>query len=69
MVLALSFPPLLALPLGPVAISVAFATPIATILFALSLAKRVFGGISGDVAGATGELARAVLLVTLSAMV
>jgi cobalamin synthase len=32
------------------------------------VAKRAFGVISGDVAGATGELARAVLLVSLSAL-
>ena len=39
-----------------------------TALFALVVAKRAFGGIMGDVAGATGELARAVLLVSLSAL-
>jgi cobalamin synthase len=32
----------------------------------LALAKKAFGGISGDVSGATGEAARTVLLVTFS---
>jgi cobalamin synthase len=39
---------------------------VATVLFALALARRVFGGLSGDVSGATGELARAAILVALS---
>jgi cobalamin synthase len=33
------------------------------------LARRAFGGISGDVSGATGELARAVLLIALSMVI
>lgn len=36
---------------------------------ALRTAKRAFGGISGDVVGAAGELGRAVLLVLLSATI
>ena len=66
--LALALPPLVALPLGWYAILLALAAPAATASFALALAKRAFGGISGDVVGATGELARAVLLVALSAI-
>lgn len=66
LVLALALPPLVALLLGPVAFLLALAVPVMTALFALALAKRAFGGTSGDVAGATGELARAVLLVALS---
>jgi len=66
--LALTLPPLVALPLGPVVLLVALVVPVATPLFALALANRAFGGISGDVAGATGELARAVLLVALSGL-
>jgi adenosylcobinamide-GDP ribazoletransferase len=66
LVLALALPPLVALPLGWFALLVALAAPV-TALFALMLSKRVFGGISGDVSGVTGELARAVLLVALSA--
>jgi len=66
LVLALALPPLVALPLGWFALLVALAAPV-TALFALALSKRAFGGINGDVSGATGELARAVLLVALSA--
>jgi adenosylcobinamide-GDP ribazoletransferase len=36
-------------------------------LVALRVARRTFGGIGGDVVGATGEATRAVLLVVLSA--
>jgi len=67
LVLALALPPLVALPLAPGALVASLAAP-ATAAFALALAKRAFGGISGDVVGATGELARAVLLVALSAV-
>ena len=65
LILALALPPLVALPFGPVSLLLALAAPAATVLFALVLARRTFGGISGDLAGATGELARAVFL-TLS---
>lgn len=66
--LALTLPPLVTLPLGPVVLLVALVAPVAAALCALALANRAFGGISGDVAGATGELARAVLLVALSGL-
>jgi cobalamin synthase len=33
---------------------------------ALEVARRAFGGVGGDTVGATGELARGVLLVLLS---
>jgi len=38
-------------------------------LAALPVSRLAFGGIGGDVSGATGEAARAVLLVILSATV
>ena len=66
LILALALPLLAALPLGVPALLLAVAAPTVTALFAHMVAKRAFGGISGDVAGATGELARAVLLVALS---
>ena len=53
--------------LGPTALLPTLLAPAASAAFALTLANRAFGGISGDVSGATGELARAVLLVALSA--
>jgi adenosylcobinamide-GDP ribazoletransferase len=66
LILALAFPSLVALSLGPVALLVTLVVLVATVLFALALARRVFGGLSGDVSGATGELARAAILVALS---
>jgi adenosylcobinamide-GDP ribazoletransferase len=66
LVFAFALPPLVALPLGVPALFIALAAPVVTALFVLAVAKRAFGGISGDAAGATGELARAVLLVALS---
>jgi adenosylcobinamide-GDP ribazoletransferase len=69
LIFALTVPPLAALSLGPGALLLAVAAPAMTVTFALALAKRAFGGISGDVAGATGEFARAVLLVAISAVV
>lgn len=67
LILAFALPTLIALPLGPAAFLIALAAPVIAASFALVLAKRAFGGISGDVSGATGELTRAVLLVALSA--
>jgi adenosylcobinamide-GDP ribazoletransferase len=65
--LAIALPPLVALPLGWGAL-LAILAAASTAALALTLAKRIFGGISGDVVGTTGELARAVLLVALSAV-
>jgi adenosylcobinamide-GDP ribazoletransferase len=69
LILGLVLPSLVALSLGPAALLVTVAALAATVLFALALAGRGFGGISGDVSGATGELARAVLLVTFSIVI
>jgi adenosylcobinamide-GDP ribazoletransferase len=68
LVLALALPPLVALPLGPAAPLMALAAPAATVVFALAVATRAFGGIGGDLAGGTRELARAVFLIALSAL-
>jgi len=40
---------------------------LSTVMVALRMAHRTFGGIGGDTVGATGEATRAVLLVVLSA--
>jgi adenosylcobinamide-GDP ribazoletransferase len=69
LILALALPSLIALSLGLAAVLVTFVVLVATVLFALELARRAFGGISGDASGATGELTRAVLLVGLSIIV
>lgn len=63
--LALLGPPLLLLPLGGLAPLAALSVPL-TALVALRIARRAFGGIGGDTVGATGELARGVLLVLVS---
>ena len=66
--LALLFPPLLLLPLGTPALLAAVPVPL-TALAGLRLSRRAFGGIGGDVVGATGEAARSALLVVLSATI
>ena len=65
---ALALPALAASPLGWGALVAVLAAPAVAVL-GLRLSHAAFGGISGDVSGATGELTRAVLLVALSAVV
>lgn len=65
---AFTLPPLVALPLGWVALLVALLAVPVVALSALWTANRTFGGIGGDLSGATGELTRAVLLVGLSGL-
>jgi adenosylcobinamide-GDP ribazoletransferase len=66
--LALALPSLVALPLGWGALAALLAAPAVTLL-ALRISRAAFGGISGDVSGATGELTRTFLLVVLSALI
>ena len=66
--LALVGPLLCLLPLGGLASLATLSIPL-TALVALQMARRIFGGIAGDVVGATGELARTALLVFLSSVV
>ena len=56
----------LLVPLGSFAPLAVLLVPL-TALAALRLARRAFGGIGGDVVGATGEACRVVLLVALTA--
>jgi adenosylcobinamide-GDP ribazoletransferase len=66
--LALLGPLLCLLHLGGFALLAALSVPL-TALVALQMARRTFGGIGGDIVGATGEVARAALLTFLSALV
>ena len=66
--LALLCPVALLLTLGGTAPVAALSVP-RVALAALRVSRLAFGGIGGDVSGATGEAARAVLLVILSATV
>ena len=68
LVLALAIPPLVALSLGWDSSLTAFLAAPVVVLLALRVADRAFGGIGGDVCGATGELARVVLLVALTGL-
>ena len=63
--LALLVPLSFLLPVGGLAPLAVLAVPL-TVLVALPVARRTFGGIGGDVVGATGEATRTVLLVVLS---
>ena len=65
--LALLAPLLCLLPLGGFAPLAVVSVPL-TVLIALQIARRAFGGIGGDVIGAAGEATRTVLLVVLSSM-
>jgi len=66
--LALLGPWLCLLPLGGIAPLAVLSVPL-TALLALRVARTAFGGIGGDVVGATGEATRAALLVVLSGMI
>lgn len=63
--LAVALPVLFALPLGAASFYALLWTPVAAA--ALFVSGRAFGGVGGDVVGASGEAARAVVLVALSA--
>src|SRR5918997_1204323 len=64
--LALLVPLLCLLPLGALAPLAVLSVPL-TALISLRISRAAFGGIGGDVVGATGEATRAALLVALSA--
>ena len=66
--LALLAPLPFLLPLDVLAPLAALSAPL-TSLVALLVARRTFGGIGGDLVGATGELSRAGLLIYLSAVI
>lgn len=67
LILAFTLPLVVASPLGYFSLLTLLWAPVA--LGALWAAIRAFGGVGGDVCGATGEAVRAVVLVALSAAV
>jgi adenosylcobinamide-GDP ribazoletransferase len=66
-VLALAVPVLPALSLGLSVLSALVAAPLVALL-ALRVSNGAFGGLTGDLTGATGEATRAVLLVAVAAL-
>lgn len=63
--LSILLPPLIAIPFGAIGVLAVLAF-VPAVFVSLRLAEKAFGGIGGDVAGATGEVARTVVLVVLS---
>jgi adenosylcobinamide-GDP ribazoletransferase len=57
--------PLFLLPLAPVKIAGALVVMVLCPAVLLLLARRLFGGVNGDVAGASNELTRALVVITL----
>lgn len=68
LLVALAIPPFVALSLGwSASLAALLAAPV-IVLLAIRVANRAFGGIGGDISGATGEMTRTVLLVALSGL-
>jgi adenosylcobinamide-GDP ribazoletransferase len=57
--------PLILLPLAPVRLAGTAAVMIAVPAALLAISRRLFGGVNGDVVGASGEITRALVLATL----
>jgi adenosylcobinamide-GDP ribazoletransferase len=57
--------PLFFLPLAPVKIAGALVVMVLCPALLLLLARRLFGGVNGDVAGASNEITRAMVVITL----
>lgn len=55
-------------PIGALSVLAILAAPLVAMI-SLRVARTAFGGIGGDVVGATGEVCRAVVLISLSAMI
>ena len=66
MAVALLAPLPLLFPAGVISVPAALCVPVA-VLIGLAVSGRAFGGIGGDFVGATGELARTLVLVVVSA--
>ncbi len=60
--------PLFLLPLAPLSLAGAFLVMVAVPACLLFVSRRIFGGVNGDVVGATGEITRALVLAALVIM-
>jgi adenosylcobinamide-GDP ribazoletransferase len=58
--------PLLLLPLPPIRLAGAAMAMVIVPLILISLARRIFGGVNGDIVGASNEITRATVLVVLT---
>jgi adenosylcobinamide-GDP ribazoletransferase len=58
--------PLVFLPVSPVQITGAFLAMVLCPALLLSISKRLFGGINGDIVGASNELTRAVVIIVIA---
>jgi adenosylcobinamide-GDP ribazoletransferase len=63
---AILFLPLILLPLQPIRLAAAAMTMVIVPLILLFLAQRAFGGVNGDVVGASNEITRALVLTVLT---
>ncbi|WP_332450689.1 adenosylcobinamide-GDP ribazoletransferase [Methanoculleus sp.] len=58
--------PLFLLPVPAPSIALALAVTVAIVVLMLSLSRHLFGGVNGDVVGATNEISRAAVILTLA---
>jgi adenosylcobinamide-GDP ribazoletransferase len=58
--------PLILLPLTPIQLGAAFSLMIATPLVLNAISNRLFGGVNGDVTGASHEITRAIILAAIA---
>jgi adenosylcobinamide-GDP ribazoletransferase len=58
--------PLVFLPVSPVQITGAFLAMVLCPALLLSISQRLFGGINGDIVGASNELTRAVVIIVIA---
>jgi adenosylcobinamide-GDP ribazoletransferase len=62
----LFFLPLILLPVTPVKLMAAAATMVACPVILLLVSKRLFGGVNGDIVGASNEITRAIVIVAMT---
>ena len=58
--------PLFLLPVPGVSVALALAVTVVIVALMLTLSRHLFGGVNGDVVGATNEITRATVILTLA---